>query len=227
MFKKAFYILFIINIISFLTAIYFIFSAPNEAMMGIVQKIFYFHMPSAVISMFCFFGSFIFSIVYLIKKKTLFDNISAAFVETGVVLATFVIISGPLWAKKSWGVFWTWDTRLTFTLIMWMIYISYLIVRTSDLDDKIRKISSIFSIIGFVDIPLIHYSVTKWGGTHPVVTQGKTISKVMPFEMVIALYSSFFFITVLAMLIVLINIKIKLIDEKFKTVEAEIINNLE
>jgi heme exporter protein C len=206
--------------------IYKIYEAPIELKMGLVQKIFYFHMPSAVFSMVFFFFSFLFSILYLIKKKNIFDNFAASSVEIGVLLSTFVIISGPLWAKKTWGDYWVWDARLTFTLIMWLIYISYLIIRSSDLNEKVKKVSAVLAIMGFVDIPLVHYSSKKWGGMHPIVTQDKGISKSMAPEMATALYLSLLTILLISVILFILRVYSKGLEQRvelleFKMMEGE------
>jgi len=213
------YITFISFIILFPITIYHIHYTPLEAIMGVVQKIFYFHMPSAIYTMVMFFISFIFSIAFLIKPKDSFDNIASTATEIGVLLATYVIISGPLWAKKAWGAYWVWDARLTFTLIMWMIYVSYLIIRSSNLTDKVKKISAAISILGFVDVPLVHYSVKKWGGAHPIVTQGKKFTDTLAPEMITSLYLSFATMAVMIALLFLVRYKLKRLESKLNQIE--------
>ena len=105
------------------------FYAPVERIMGIVQKIFYFHVASAWIGFAAFFVTFVASILYLITKKYTFDDIAAASAEIGLAFCTIVILTGPLWAKPAWGKFWTWDPRLTSTLLLWFIYVGYIMLR--------------------------------------------------------------------------------------------------
>ncbi len=208
------------------TTIYKIYEAPIEARMGLIQKIFYFHMPSAVFSMVFFFLSFIFSVLYLIKKRNIFDNMASASVEAGVLFATFVIISGPLWAKKAWGAYWVWDARLTFTLVMWLIYLSYLIIRSSDLNQKIKKISASLAIMGFVDIPLVHFSTKKWGGMHPIVTQDKGIKNAMAPQMATALYLSLITVFLIGVILFTLRVYSKIIQEKAENLEFKIMENM-
>ena len=216
------FIIFSLFAVIFPLTMYHIYNTPLEAIMGVVQKIFYFHMPSAIYTMVMFFISFIFSIAYLVKNNDSFDKIASASTEIGVILATYVIISGPLWAKKAWGAYWVWDARLTFTLIMWMIYISYLIIRSSNLTEKTKKISATISILGFVDVPLVHYSVQKWGGAHPVVTQGKKFTDVLAPEMVVALKLSFFALALITILLFLFRYKLKILESKIDKIEHDI-----
>ena len=105
--------------------------APKEAEMGDVQRLFYFHMPSAWIALGpAFTCVFAFSIAYLITRKLVYDRIAGVAAEIGVVFTTITLITGPLWAKPVWGVYWTWEPRLTTTLILWFIYVGYLLLRS-------------------------------------------------------------------------------------------------
>src|SRR5660397_59144 len=105
---------------------------PREVQMGDVQRIFYFHMPSAWLALGpAFTVVFICGILYLSKKELLYDRIAVASAEIGVVFTTITLVTGPLWAKPIWGAYWTWDPRLTTTLVLWFIYVAYLMVRSS------------------------------------------------------------------------------------------------
>ena len=103
--------------------------APTEATMGDVQRIFYYHVPSAWVAGVCFFVNFLASIVYLWRRSPNADALAAASAEVGVVFCTIVLITGPIWARPVWGIWWTWDARLTTTLVLWLIYVSYLVLR--------------------------------------------------------------------------------------------------
>lgn len=149
------------------------FYAPVEKVMGMVQKIFYFHVSSAWIGFFAFFITFITSILYLITKKYTFDDVASASAEIGLAFCTIVIVTGPLWAKPTWGKFWTWDPRLTSTLILWFIYIGYVMLRQfMDESDRRAKFSSAIGIIGFINVPIVFLSIQWWNNTiHPNVVQ--------------------------------------------------------
>lgn len=149
------------------------FYAPVERVMGIVQKIFYFHVASAWIGFFAFFVTFVASILYLITKKYTFDDIAAASAEIGLAFCTIVILTGPLWAKPTWGKFWTWDPRLTSTLLLWFIYVGYIMLRQfMDESDRRAKFSAAVGIIGFIDVPVVFLSIQWWNNTiHPNVVQ--------------------------------------------------------
>jgi heme exporter protein C len=142
--------------------------------MGIVQKIFYFHVPCAY-SMYigaaaCFVGS----AGYLAKGTPVWDALARAGAEVAVVMGLIVVISGPLWAAKAWGVYWTWDPRLTTSLLSVLIYVAYVVLRSFTGDGEAeRKFAAAVGVLGAANLPIIHYSVQKWGGNHPkVVTAG-------------------------------------------------------
>ena len=154
-------------------AIYFVFIyAPTEKVMGIVQKIFYFHVASAWIAFFGFFVTFICSIALFITNRYIFDDIASASAEIGLVFCTIVLVTGPIWAKPIWGTWWTWDPRLTTTLILWFIYIGYMMLRNFvDEEDKRAKFSAALGIIGFIDVPIVFLSIRWWRTIHPNVLQ--------------------------------------------------------
>lgn len=149
------------------------FYAPVERIMGIVQKIFYFHVASAWIGFLCIFVTFVASILYLITKKYTFDDIAAASAEIGLAFCTIVILTGPLWARPTWGKFWTWDPRLTSTLLLWFIYVGYIMLKQfMDESDRRAKFSATVGIIGFIDVPVVFLSIQWWNNTiHPNVVQ--------------------------------------------------------
>lgn len=152
-------------------AIYLVFSwVPNEKVMGPVQKIFYFHVSSAWIGFFAFFVVFITGILYLVTRDTRWDKWSAASAQIGLLFTTIVIITGPIWGRSAWGAWWTWDPRLTTTLILWFIYTAYLVVRASITEaEQRRRLSAIFGIVGFLDVPIVWFSISWWNTIHPKV----------------------------------------------------------
>jgi heme exporter protein C len=150
------------------------FRAPVEKTMGIVQKIFYFHVPSAY-SMYlgaatCFVGS----VGYLIRPTDTWNAVGRAGAEVAVTFGAMMLISGPLWAAKAWGHYWTWDPRLTTALLSVLIYVAYLVLRrfTGDGEGE-RRFAAALGILGAANLPVIHYSVQKFGGQHPAVITGK------------------------------------------------------
>ncbi|MDP2645262.1 MAG: cytochrome c biogenesis protein CcsA [Desulfobacterales bacterium] len=163
--------------------------APVEKTMGVVQKIFYFHVPSAFISFFAFFITFIASILYLYKRDLKWDAIAACSVEIGVMFCSIVLITGPIWAKPTWNVWWTWDPRLTTTLILWFIYISYLMLRSVVRENQRANMSAVYGIIGFVNVPITFFAIRLWRSIHPLVitAKGMSISPPMKTTLMLAL----------------------------------------
>lgn len=144
--------------------------APTEASMGIVQRIFYFHVPSAWVAFVAFGVVFVCSIGYLWKRKRSLDIIACSAAEIGVMFTTLVLITGPIWGRFAWGTWWTWDPRLTTTLILWLIYISYLMLRSSIAEPSRRaRVSAVLGIVGFVDVPIVFMAIRWWRTIHPVV----------------------------------------------------------
>lgn len=158
-----------------LATIYWTFiKAPIEAQMGIVQKIFYFHVPSAYAMYIGATACFIGSVMYLLKPTDARDALARAGAEVAIVFGAIVLITGPLWAAKAWGYFWTWDPRLTTAMLSWLVYVAYSVLRGFSGDGPgERKFAAALGILGAANLPIIHYSVQKWGGQHPMVVTGK------------------------------------------------------
>ena len=141
--------------------------APPDAYQGEVQRIMYLHLPSILTAYLSYFLVFIGSGMYLWKREKKDDLLAHAAAELGVLFTALTIIEGSIWGKPTWGVWWTWDARLTLTAILLLIYAGYLMLRSS-IDDEQRAASAaaILGIIGFLDIPLIHMSVYWWRTLH-------------------------------------------------------------
>lgn len=197
------------------------FYAPVEKVMGMVQKIFYFHVSSAWIGFFAFFITFITSILYLITKKYTFDDIAAASAEIGLAFCTIVIVTGPLWAKPTWGKFWTWDPRLTSTLILWFIYIGYVMLRQfMDENDRRAKFSSAIGIIGFINVPIVFLSIQWWNNTiHPNVVQ-KGGGGLHP-DMLTAMLACLGVFTIIYLSLLIRRLRIINLERRIKLLETE------
>lgn len=156
-------------------ALYAIFAvAPVEQQMGIVQKIFYIHMPSWNAMYIGFVTCALCSAVYLAKQDERWDAVAVAAAEVGMLFCVAGLITGPLWARKAWGVYWTWDPRLTSTLLEAMVFCAYLVLRSfGSLGEVEKRFAAGLAIVGLLDIPVIKYSVQRWRGTHPTVITGK------------------------------------------------------
>jgi heme exporter protein C len=172
-----------------LFALYAIFLyAPVEKTMGAIQKIFYIHVPSAFLAYLAFLVTFIASILYLIRREARWDTVAYCSVEIGVVFCTIVLITGPIWAKPIWNVWWTWDPRLTTTLILWFTYVAYLMLRRSVKENRRANLSAVFGIIGFINVPITFFSIRLWRTIHPVVISSQGLS--MSWPMKVALLST-------------------------------------
>ncbi len=162
------------------------FYAPEDANQGAAQRIFYIHVPSAWIGFLAFFVVFVGSIAFLATGKRRWDDIASSSAEVGVVFTTGVLITGPLWGRPVWGVYWTWDPRLTSFLMLWLIYLSYIVLR-GYIPEAVRraKYSAVLGIVGFLDVPIVYLSARWWRSEHPtqfVVEQGD-----LPAQMLITL----------------------------------------
>jgi len=148
--------------------------APIEEQMGIVQKIFYFHVPCANAMYVGFVTCSVCSAMYLWRRDDRWDAVAVAAAEVGMMFCLAVLVSGPLWARKAWGVAWTWDPRLTSTLLEAMIFLAYLVLRSfGSLGEVEKRFAAGLAVVGLLDIPVIKYSVQRWRGTHPTVISGK------------------------------------------------------
>ena len=141
--------------------------APTEQTMGEVQRIFYYHVPSAVTAFTLFLVNFVVSIIYLARRNPRADALAVSTAEVGVVFCTVVLVTGPLWARPVWGIWWTWDARLTSTLLLWLIYISYLILRRYSTSGQTPVIAAVLAVFGFLDVPFVYMANRLFRTQHP------------------------------------------------------------
>lgn len=141
---------------------------PTEEQMGVVQRIFYFHVPVAWVAFLAFFVVFIMSLLYIWKRDEKWDFWAYASAEVGTIFTTLVLITGPIWAKPAWGAWWTWDMRLTTTLVLWFIYVAYLMVRSFASDEeRAARFAAVVGIIGFMDVPVVALAIVLSRTQHP------------------------------------------------------------
>jgi heme exporter protein C len=196
---------------------------PNEASMGIVQKIFYFHVPSAYAmylgATFCFVGS----VGYLARGSAGWDAFARAGADVAVCMGLMVMISGPLWAAKAWGRYWTWDPRLTTSMLSVLIYVAYVVLRNFTAGgDAERKFAAALGVLGAANLPIIHYSVKKWGGQHPkVITSGG--GGLQHPDMKLALGLGFLTFTLISIVLVWQRARVYLAQSKVDALEQEAI----
>ena len=141
--------------------------APTEQTMGDVQRIFYYHVSSAWAAFLLFTINFVASVVYLIRRSVKADILALVTAEVGVVFCTVVLITGPLWARPVWGIWWTWDVRLTSTLVLWLIYVSYLMLRRFSSSGQTPLMAAVLAVFGALDVPLVYFSIRFFRTQHP------------------------------------------------------------
>ena len=144
------------------------FYAPTDALQGQVQRIFYLHVSSAIAAYGCFAVVLVGGAIYLRSGSLVADRFARAGALVGLVFTTVTLVMGMLWAKPIWGTFWAWDARLTSTLVLWIIYAGYLLVRRlAEPGRQAARFAAVVGIFGFIDVPVVHFSVTWWRTQHP------------------------------------------------------------
>jgi len=142
--------------------------APTDYLQGVVQKIFYLHVSSAIAAYGCFAVVLLGGIRYLWVESLTADRLARAGALVGVIFTTVTLVMGMLWAKPIWGTYWTWDARLTSTLVLWIIYAGYLMVRRlAEPGRQAARFAAVVGIFGFIDVPIVQFSVTWWRTVHP------------------------------------------------------------
>ncbi len=178
----------------FIATVMVFFYAPQEAVMGDVQRIFYFHVAAAWIGMLSFLVAAVVGIIYLIKGKRIWDIAGVSAVEIGMVFSFIAVVMGSIWARPIWNTWWTWDPRLTTVTIMLLIYAAYLLLRAS-LDDPNRRarISAVYAIVGFISVPLTFFSARLYRTIHPVVVGTNQPGATGAFDMTPKMLQTFLF----------------------------------
>jgi heme exporter protein C len=152
-----------------LVLIFFVAREAQAAMGGQLQRIFYIHVPAAWLAYLAFAIVMIASIAYLRTPARGWDLLAHSAAELGVVFTTLVLITGPIWGRPVWGTWWHWDARLTSTLVLWLTYVGYLFLRNLVADPaRTGRLAAVVGIVGFLDVPIVHFSVNWWRTLHPV-----------------------------------------------------------
>ena len=142
--------------------------AVPEKTMGMLQRIFYVHVPSAWVAFIAFGVVAVASVVHLARRSAAADRVAHASAEVGVVFTTIAVVTGPLWAKPAWGIWWTWDARLTLTLVLWLIYLGYLLLRLYIPDpERQARLAAVTGILGAVGVPIDYMAIRWWRTQHP------------------------------------------------------------
>jgi heme exporter protein C len=166
--KRGFPILAIVTALLLSFGLYeALIGAPTERTMGDVQRIFYYHVPSAWTAFLLFLINFVASVTYLIRRNATADILALVTAEVGVVFCTVVLVTGPIWARPVWGIWWTWDLRLTLTLVLWLIYVSYLMLRRFSTSSQTPVLAAVLAIFGALDVPLVYFSIWFFRTQHP------------------------------------------------------------
>jgi heme exporter protein C len=218
-----FYPLLAVNGVMFVVALQLVSRAPIERTMGIVQKIFYFHVPSAISMYYGAAACFVGSLGYLLRPREVWDALGRAGAEVAVVFGGIMLVTGPLWAAKAWGHYWTWDPRLTTALLSELIYVAYLVLRAFAGDGAAeRRFAAALGVLGAANLPIIHYAVQKWGGQHPVVT-GKGGGGIDP-SMKPAFDLSMWSFTLLVALLLWARVRVELAKHRLATSEEDAVD---
>jgi len=160
----------LVTIASFAAALTMLFTyTPVEKTMGPIQKLFYPHLPSAITAFLGCLVAFIAGVGYLWQRKMAWDDLAAAGALVAALMCTVVLVTGSIWAKVAWGSWWTWTPRLTFSLLLWLLYVVYLAIRPA-VDSRRRRaaVSAVYGVVAFLDVPLVYLSVRLMPDLHPV-----------------------------------------------------------
>jgi heme exporter protein C len=159
--------------------------APYESTMGLVQKIFYFHFPSWIVMFSSAFVCGIGSAIFLFSGRKTADRIATAAAELAVVFGSIGLLTGPLWGRKAWGVWWQWDARLTSALVMWLIFVAYLLLRKYGGAGS-EKLSAVVALFGMANVPFVYWSVNMWRTVHPKTTVVMTLQREMALPLLLS-----------------------------------------
>ena len=192
--------------------------APDDALQGPVQRIFYLHVSSAIAAYGCFAVVLVGGIVYLRNESVIADRFARSGALIGLLFTTVTLVMGMLWAKPIWNTFWTWDARLTSTLVLWIIYAGYLLVRRlAEPGRQGARLAAVVGIFGFIDVPVVHFSVTWWRTQHPGPV---VVNNALPPEMLATFLFTLVCTLVFAAVLIAIRYRIEaLLDAKLRIAE--------
>lgn len=193
--------------------------APTDALQGPAQRIFYLHVSSAIAAYGCFAVVLLGSVIYLRNESLAADRFARAGALVGVIFTTVTLVMGMFWAKKVWGAYWAWDARLTSTLVLWIVYAGYLLVRRlAEPGRQAARFAAVVGVFGFIDVPVVHFSVTWWKTQHP----GSVIVRdALPPEMLATFLFTMACTLVLAAVMIAIRYRIETLADGQVAVVAE------
>lgn len=194
---------------------------PAERVMGDVQRIFYFHVASAWNAFLAFLVVFVGSVAFLRSGSHRWDTLAYCSAEIGVVFTTITLITGPIWARPIWNTWWSWDPRLTTTLILWFIYLAYLVIRSSaEGSQQQSRLAAVFGIIGFVDVPIVFMSTRWWRSIHPTLIQTDKMN--MEPSMVFTMVFSFVSFTILYAFLLSYRVRLETLAERAAALKRDL-----
>jgi len=198
-------------------------SAPTEVVEGDVQRLLYVHLPSALASYLSFGITAICSALFLITRDFKWDAGAQAAALVGLIFTALTLITGALWGRPIWGVYWQWDPRITTTLILFLIFAAYLVARkSSELDnERIARFCSVYAIIGFLDVPLIHMSVRWWRTLHPQPIVSR-LDPALPTEMLFVTLFSVAAVLLVAVWFIVLGVEIELLSQRLLKIKGRV-----
>jgi len=221
--------LFVSSCVSTLVLIYLIFMwVPTERTLGISQRIFYVHVPIGWVGMVSIIVVGIASVVHLITRNNFWDAIAYSAAELGIIFATLILLTGAIWAKPAWGVWWTWDPKLTTTLILWFIYVGYLMVRSFSQGTRGRMYASAVALLGAIDAPIIYLASVWWRSAHPPLNIGPLAEQEMSLDskMLITLFVAIITFTIFYVYLMVERFSFRRVEDKLDEVHQYVSVNL-
>ncbi|MCX2727513.1 cytochrome c biogenesis protein CcsA [Thermomicrobium sp. 4228-Ro] len=199
--------------------------APADATQGGVQRLFYLHLPAAWLAYVSFFIIFVSSIAFLLRGTVGWDRLARSAAELGFIFTTLVLLTGSIWGRPIWGTWWTWDARLTTTLILWFIYLGYFLLRAYIADpERGARYAAVLGIVGFVDIPIIHMSVRWWRTLHPQPIVVRSEGPAMPTEMLLTMLVTLVAFCVLYAFLLIVKYRIETVRDELLALRAATMN---
>lgn len=208
--------LMIVSAIAMAVALALVFLwAPREAVMGDLQRVFYFHVAAAWTGYLALLVAFVASIFYLVRGQPLWDRLALSSVELGLVFVTEGIITGSIWAKATWNVWWTWEPRLTTSAILWLIYASYMTLRRAMQEEsRSARFGAVYAIVGFVAVPINFMAIRWWRTVHPLVLESSGANLTSP--MLATMIFSVITFTLLYLTLLFLRVRLQRTEELLK-----------
>jgi len=208
------------TVLSLLASLWLIFAyAPEEAVMGAAQKIFYFHVPIAAVTFASVFVLLAGAIGYLWTRRRGWDHLTVASTEIGLLFCTLVLITGPIWAKPAWGVWWTWEAKITTTLVLWLLLAGIVVARGyATTPEQAARVGAVLGVVAALDVPIVYKAVDWWRGQHPIVFGPGRGDPLAP-GMGRALLLSMLAVTVLFSALVVLRMRLAALEEALAAAE--------